>query len=128
MIIRRMLDSDRDKLYEIWKKYYEDDFAFPNFEKHFISSFVIEDNNQIVTAGVVRLIAESVLITNKDVGKLTRRNALLIALDASLSACKVMNFDQLHAFNIHDESWKHILGKYKFRPMVGDQLVIDVEN
>jgi hypothetical protein len=125
MTIRELTNTDINVLYEIWKKHYSEEFTFPNFSDHFLNAFVVEDNDRIITGGGVRLIAESILITNKDIGKLTRRDALIMTLQASQFFCKKNGFNQLHAF-VQDEKWQDILEQYDFRPTVGNALVIDI--
>ena len=125
MIIRELLSSDIQVLHQIWKKHYSGEFTFPDFTEQFVQTFVVEDNDRIVTAGGIRLIAESVIVTNKDIPRKVRIDALQAMLQASLFTCARNGYDQLHAF-VQDEKWQSVLEKYNFRPTKGEAMVIDV--
>lgn len=126
MRLRAFESSDIDQLYEIWEKQYQDEFTFPNFFKHFVGRFIVVDSNErIISGGGVRTICESVIITDKRVAPLTRRDALIQILEASLFTCGRLEYDELHAF-IQDEGWKKVLQKYHFKPCKGEALVIGV--
>src|SRR5258707_944915 len=76
--------NDIDAIRVIHGKYYADQFSFPDFFHHFLCSFVVEnDEKQIVAAGGVRLITESVLITDKSLSAMKRVRALRYVLGAN---------------------------------------------
>lgn len=123
-MIRLMQKSDLNELRQIHEKYYEKEFVFPEFGK-FIAPFTVIENDQIVVAGGVRTIIESVLITNKDFPVRDRRSALYNALAASTHITKSAGHDQLHAF-IQDPVWEKQLKRIGFKDCVGKALVIGV--
>src|SRR3990167_8568828 len=98
MIIRALQPSDIDKLREIHTKFYETEFLFPNFLEKFIGSFVVDDNENVISGGGVKSIAESIIITNRDYSPHERKSALLQILQASIFVANRNGFEQLHAF------------------------------
>jgi hypothetical protein len=123
MNIRNLDIKDTLVLRDIHEKYY-DDFKFPDFLHGFINAFTIEEDGKIITGGGVRLIPESILITDKFQTRRSRREALLLALHASILSCQKQGFNQLHAFIQNDPNWIEILKKYNFKPINGTGLVL----
>src|SRR3990167_3721699 len=91
MIIRALQPSDIDKLREIHTKFYETEFLFPSF-------LVVDDNENVISGGGVKSIAESIIITNRDYSPHERKSALLQILQASIFVANRNGFEQLHAF------------------------------
>lgn len=126
MIIRTFDKSDVDELKVIHERYYQDKFPFPDFFNHFVGRFsVVDDTDRIISAGGVRLLLESVIITDKAYSLKQRRNALLMILQASLFCMGRNKFDQLHAFIQDDEVWVKALKHYGFQDINGKGLVIN---
>jgi len=126
MNIRPINPNDILKLQEIHQKHFGQEFIFPNFINEFHCAFVIEnDNDEIITAGGVRAIAEAITITNKDFSVKIRREALHKMLQASLFTAGHHNYNQLHAF-VQDPSWTQCLKKIGFKDTKGQSLVIDL--
>lgn len=127
MIGRSLRREDIARVQEIHERYYKEEFNFPNFLRNFLCAFVVpNDKGDIISAGGVRLIAESVIITNKGFSPKERREALLQVLETSKFICKREGYDGLHAF-VQEEAWAHILkSKYNFYPCAGEALVIDL--
>ena len=112
MITRAIEPSDVTKLVDIHELYYKHEFEFPN--GNFLNEFVVVDNdNNVISGGGVRTIAESVILTNKSLSPRIRREALLEVLRVSSLICKNHGYDQLHAF-VKDPSWECALEKYGF--------------
>ena len=125
-MIRELRESDVEKIRQIHARYYEDEFDFPDFFNNFICSFLVtNDNNDIVCAGGVRNIAESIVITNKGLSVRTRVNALSQALNASKFIAKKSNQVELHAF-VKDPTWHEHLLKVGFSPVKGTTLVLEL--
>jgi hypothetical protein len=121
-MIRNLQITDLEQLQDIHKKHYINEFAFPNFQNNFMSLFtVIDREGQIISAGGVRAIAESVIITDLDATPRQRRKALLEILQASVVSCRSNGFDQLHAF-VKGKNWEKVLNKYEFKPCSGTAL------
>ena len=126
MIIRALQPSDIDKLREIHTKFYETEFLFPNFLEKFIGSFVVvDDNENVISGGGVKSIAESIIITNRDYSPHERKSALLQILQASIFVANRNGFEQLHAF-VQDDKWHVILKKYGFQDCKGNALFLEV--
>ncbi len=119
-----MKKEDLELLQKIHQEHYNKDFSFPDFEKHFLCAFVSEDDKgNIVSAGGVRTICESVLITDKRRPVAIRREALYDVLAASMYVAGNAKYDELHAF-ITEAGWRSHLEKVGFTPIVGDGLII----
>lgn len=125
MNIRALHPADIDELREIHARYYSKEFEFPDFLNNFLCCFVVvDDKDSIISGGGVRLIAESVLLTDKSRSTRDRRTALLQILDASEYLAKRADFSRLHAVT-ENEDWKNHLSKIGFHSR-GDLLVLDL--
>jgi hypothetical protein len=117
---------DLNKLREIHKKYYKDEFSFPDFTNQFINKFQVNDeNDKLIVAGGIRMIPEIILITDKDAPVLDRRTALFTALDYMIYNAQQMNLTELHAF-VQDHKWSKQLKRTGFIPIKGDGLVLQI--
>lgn len=128
MKIRTLHWEDETHLRELNAHYYPDD-VFPNFEKNFASTIaVIDDNDRIITAGGVELIAEGVCITDKSFSEHVRGKALRILLQSMLLTCGRIHQDYLHIFsNSHDEIWERALQSNRFKSL-GSSFYIGVND
>lgn len=125
-MIRQVRESDFEKLRAIHEKYYRDEFCFAEFERNFLLMFVSVDNDDIISAGGVRTIAEAVIITDKSKSARIRRKALYEILQVSTFTAAKSGYGSLHAF-IQDNGWQKHLLEAGFRQTKGNALVIDVE-
>jgi hypothetical protein len=125
MIIRALQESDLNQLKEIHACFYKDEFDLPDFFNKFLCSFVVIDDDTIISAGGVRTIAESIIITNKNVSVKTRREALYHILQASMFTCGSSGYDQLHAF-IQDDNWQKHLVKIGFKSCKGNAIFLNI--
>lgn len=122
MKVRAICEKDIEELRRIWYCHYRDEFDFPEFTK-FNCGYIIEDDDEkIITAGGIRMIAESVLVTDKDKSKFTRFRALQLALEMNKYFCKEAGFDQMHAF-VQDPIWEEHLIRHGFTFTKGKALV-----
>lgn len=125
-MIRELRIDDLKRLREIHSKYFSEEFDFPNFFQGFLNAFVIlDDNEDIIVAGGVKLIPESIIITNKEKEIKPKLEALYSALELSEYVCRKHNYDQLHAF-IQDEKWLSQLLRHGFKPTVGKSIVKNI--
>lgn len=121
-----MYEWDIAKLKEIHEKFYAEEFPFPDFFGEFMAGFVIEDaNKRILLAGGVKPLAESVIITNKDMNHVSLGRALVETIDISTRICNKHHIKQLHAFIQDDVYGKHLLER-GFEPVVGRPLVLSL--
>ena len=125
-MIRALCPGDIDTLRVIHHNFYRGEFEFPDFLNNFLCSFVVikDGENKIVSAGGVRLIAEAIIITDKQFSVRERRSALYQILDAAEFITKKADFPRLHAVT-EDESWKKHLMKIGFHSR-GELLVLDL--
>jgi hypothetical protein len=125
MIIRELRQTDIEKIREIHARHFTHEFKFDEFEKNFLSYFVTENDEGIISAGGVRTIVESVIVTDLDRNVRDRKLALCNVLQASMHVAKISGYDQLHCF-IQDKKWQHHLEKVGFRTTTGQSLVLDL--
>jgi len=125
MNIRALKESDLPLLQQIHAQHFSEEFEFPDFVSKFLCCFVVEDDEGIVSAGGIRPILESVLITDLSKSVRVRRSALMNILSASNYFAKQGNFDQIHVF-IQDQGWENHLRKIGFVPTKGNSLVLTI--
>jgi hypothetical protein len=126
MKIRALDPLDIDRLRAIHEEHYKDEFLFPDFLNNFICAFVVvDDDDKIISGGGVRMIAESIMITDKDYPLRPRMSALCQVLDASEFVTKHAGLAELHAF-VQDDRWYALLQKVGFLPTRGKPLVLEL--
>lgn len=125
MDIRVFTLGDLKRVEEIHAKYFAEEFELPNFSEHFMGSFIVEDNKEIIVAGGVRVIAELIAVTDMAQSVKKRVQALKEATRAGMFLCKMNNLDQLHCF-VQGDKWANQVQTVNFRPTKGQALVIDV--
>lgn len=125
MNIRALQPGDVDKLRKIHAQFYASEFEFPDFLNNFLCCFVVvDDRNNIISGGGVRLISESVILTDKSRSVRDRFSALSQILNASEYFTRQANFCKLHAVT-EDDKWKKHLNKVGFHSR-GELLVLDL--
>src|SRR5690348_10713568 len=97
LITRQLLPSDEKELRYLHAQYYYPEFSYPDFRKFVATFAVCDENDHIVSAGGIRPIAESIIITDKFRPRSERVRALHEILGISIAVCKQQNIDQLHA-------------------------------
>jgi hypothetical protein len=125
MIIRNYQDSDLEQLKIIHERYYKEEFSISEFYQNFLNLFSVVEDDKIISVGGVRLIAESVIVTDKGYSARQRREALLMMLQSQTFITGRNNYHQLHAF-IQDKNWEKQLLEYGFKPCKGDAVYIGV--
>lgn len=96
--IRRLEADDVEHIKQLHEKYYSE-FEFPDFFNRFLSRFaIVDEKDEIVIAGGVRPIAETVIITDPNKSEIKIGRALIESLRCSLFTCARANVDELHAF------------------------------
>lgn len=114
-MIRSIVKEDFEQLRSIYDRYYKDDFPFPDFLKHYLAAFIITDEDeQIVTAGGIRVIAEVVAITDKSLSLRKRVRALKEFNVASQFIAASNGFNNLNAF-VKGSDWKSQLKRVGFK-------------
>ena len=125
MIIRAYQPTDLEVVKEIHKKHFGDEYELPDLMKQ-ICTFVAEDDQGIISVGMVRNIAEVLTVTNKSRSNGVKGRALLKTLEVSSYIAEKAGHNQLHAF-VQDANWAQQLIKHGFRPTQGQALVRDID-
>jgi N-acetylglutamate synthase-like GNAT family acetyltransferase len=124
-MIRQFREEDIIQLKQIHEKFYKEEFEFQDFCSQFIDFFIIEEYGRIISAGGIRSIAESVIMTDKEMLSKTKVRALHQMLEAQMFTCGRLGYHQLHAF-IQEKDWERHLIKIGFKQCKGDALFIGV--
>jgi hypothetical protein len=114
-MIRAIEQNDFAAIYKIWEKFYKEQFPFPDFLNYMCAFVVYDDNEQIITAGGIKPIAEALLITDKSVGTMTRSRAFGEMRAALEFVARTKGFNNLYAFIKDDVAWSTILRKVGFK-------------
>lgn len=124
-MIRTICEKDIDEIHQIWERYYQLQFPFPNF-LNYICAFVVTDNNdRIITAGGVRTIAELLVVTDISAGLFERNRAWREMLQASKFVALKSGFNNLTCF-VNDERWASILTRLK-TDKFNEEIVLTLE-
>lgn len=127
MILRAMMQRDLEQVKAIHEKYYGAEFPLPDFVTNYLCAFVVVgEGDSIISAGGVRTLLESVLITDKSFSPETRKEALLDILAANIHFAKQGNFDGIHAF-VQDEKWAKRLRRTGFKDTIGKALYLGIK-
>lgn len=119
------MPRDLPSVRAIHEKFYGEEFPLPDFVTNYLCAFVVLDGDRIITAGGIRTLLESILITDKSYAPEIRKEALLDILAASIYCAKRQNFDGIHAF-VQDDKWANRLERFGFKAPVGKPLVLSI--
>lgn len=124
MNIRAINPNDINQLRIIHSKFFKDEFDFPNFLNNYLCAYLVtNDNDEIIVAGGVKTIAESVILTNMDLSVRERMIGLRSIQQVNQFVCNKFNYNELHAF-VQNDDWAHHLTNVGFNPVVGKCLVL----
>jgi hypothetical protein len=108
MNVRGIKITDMVKIMKLHDKFYRE-LEQPSF-LHTIDSFLItDDNDEIITAGMIEKVAEGMLVTNKHQSEIKIGKALIEAQSRMSHICKVNNIRDLYAFVDNNTYAKHLL-------------------
>jgi len=108
MRIRGLQAGDIAEIRALHEKYYSQ-FEFPPFHDA-LNAFIIEDEkDEIVLAGCVEKVAESMLVTNKAKSRIKIGKALVEAQKCSVFTCAINHIRDLYAFVDNDEYAHHLI-------------------
>jgi len=127
MIIRGAELADKPWVDKNYNRFFPGNEYPDFFNGEYSSPFtIIDDTNNIVLVGGVKMLAEAVIITDisKPVG--TRYDALLQALGSSISIVREMGHKQFYVFVNNDEQYIKHLQKFNFRLIDAKLLVLDL--
>lgn len=106
--IRALLPNDIQDIWELHEKYYNQ-FEFPPFPDC-LNAFVIEDEfDEIVMAGAVEKVAETMLVTNKAKSEIKIGKALVEAQRCSVFTCAVNGIRDMVAFVDNNNYAQHLI-------------------
>lgn len=130
MIIRPVGWSDKIDIDRIYQRWYSDNEYPPFWESNDASKFqcsfvVTQKNGQLIIAGGVKLIAEVIFLTDKDLPVRTKFEGLLQALGSSIVIAQGMKYGQLHAFVNNDEQYVKHMKKFGFKNLEAEVLMLD---
>ena len=125
MKIRELKYNDLNELSRIHREFYPKD-AQPKFNKDF--TVVTDNEDHIITCGGIELMAEAIIVTNKNYSSHVRTSALLELLRSLMLTCGRSNYNFLHATvaDNSDENWIRTLEKVRIKPLGGKVLFKEV--
>lgn len=107
--VRDVTSSDLELIQEIHNHYYPK-LDFPDFTR-LLNGFIIEDedDDELITAGGVEMMAEAFLVTNLGNTRVKIGRALKIAQDICAYTCQKFRIRDLHAFTSNPEYARHLI-------------------
>jgi len=115
--------GDMAQTKELYDQFFSQEFDFPDFQRFLFSLVVRDGHGKVITAGGVRTLAESIIITDKNYPIEGRLAALKEMQGAQAYLAQQVGYDQLHAF-IQDEKWLAHLKKHGFKDCIGKALYL----
>lgn len=131
-MVRLYSDLDNYRIKKIWEKYYKYSFEYISPEDinvfcRAITTHVKDDKHVLTGFGLVRNIAEVIMMLDRDEGKLTNGKDLLDLITNAALAAKIEGHDSIHAF-VQDKDFSELLKKhFGFKNCVGEALVLNLE-
>lgn len=121
MRLRRTRGSDAARVNEIYQKHHADHFGVDN--KNVITKGIVERDDRVVAFGMVRTIAEAIMVLDLDEPTKTKVRSLTYLLEGALFDAAASGFDSLHVF-VQDKSFAEILKRHHgFQVCAGEALV-----
>lgn len=119
-------ESDVDEIDRIWKTFYSNEFSLPDLSNTIIHG-VVETDKGITGFGMVKLMAEGLLILDQSVSDKVKMATLKELMIAQRVGVSKTNLTQIHAF-VQDPRFANILKKhYGYTDAVGKALVLEVD-
>lgn len=119
MKIRAVRLADIDEVQRIYNE------SFKSNEYPECSFVVTDDDEKIIVAGGVKMLAELTVVSDQKQSVRIRQEALLQALGSAIIITKDMGHNQLHAFVNGNPEFAVHLQRYGFRPIDAKLLVLD---
>ena|SRR5258706_11547289 len=128
MVIRKPEYLDKREIDKIYNEFFSNN-EYPDFfnKEIFPCPFVVTDDNneKVILAGGVKQVAEVVVVSDQNLSKRTRFDALLQALGSSIFITQGMQHHQIHVFVNNDEKYVKTLQKFGFKLIDAKLLVLD---
>jgi hypothetical protein len=123
--LRGLTQRDFQPVDSLWKKHHAENFGLPS-SKHNVTSAVVENDGKVVGFGLVKVLAEAIMVLDLDVSVPDRLTAMQMLMDEAIRACKDYGIEQLHVF-VKDERLSRLLqNKYAFSKVSDEVLVLGV--
>ena len=113
MKIRNLRKDDLQSIDRIYRQYHENDFSLPSLGNT-VTSAVVESANGIVGFGVVKVLAEAMMVLDMEESKSWRLEALQLLMDEAIRACHERGIEQLHVFVKNPSLVRLLSQKYGF--------------
>ena len=124
-MIRIATSRDMNKVKDLHDQFYSDEFPLPSPSK-VVQALVVEEEDEIVGFGLVKEIAECIMILDKKHGKLKRSRVTRELLQHAFAVAQEAGHSGIHAF-VQDERFSLFLTKhFGFTPSKGEVLVRSV--
>ena len=124
-MIRSISPDDLKEVRRIHALHFKHEFDFPDF-MNFICTFVVEDDQGIITVGGIRDIAECVCVTDMNRSPIDRIKALYQLLNASVFVCKQSDYDQMYVWSQNAKYTRRLM-RNGFRLPQGQSLILDLD-
>lgn len=96
-MLRKIEQSDVERVNEIYNKHHSDTFGLPNLNQA-LDHIVLEENGKILALGAILQLAEALIILDHDLPKPTRVKAIMKLVRVAVQQAREQNVKQLHAF------------------------------
>ena len=127
MKIRELRLSDKHDIDRIHRQFFHRNEAPEFFKSDYKCPFgIVGDDDRIILAGGIKLLAEIVLVTDKSQPVKTRYEALLQAMGSSIHIGKDLGFSEMFAFVNNDDKYTRILERHGFSLMEAKTLRLNI--
>lgn len=118
---RRPWQGDQGQIERIKERH---DFDLPNLANA-AHGVAVDEKNRVVGYGIVKLMAEAILVLDLERSKKRRLSALEVLLKSAMMDCAEQQIPQLHVF-VQDEQFAELLqNHFGFKRCVGIPLYLD---
>jgi len=123
MTLKSLQRSDIEELWRIKEKFYN--FPFPDITQpiYCIQNVIRDDKGNIVLGSILKLTAEGIFITNKDLPEITRMKAILLANKEISKQAINLGLEDVHIFAESDDNYIKILRKLGWKDCTGYPMV-----
>lgn len=123
MLIRGLKVGDIPQLQELCVKYANAGFDLP--KNNVFADALVEHNGKIVAYGIVKILAEAILIMDQSLSVKERVEALTLLVQEAVKETAKKDILELQAV-CQPEFSKVMVKHYGFQKLLGDTLVLDI--
>lgn len=111
MICRNIVKSDLEVIRELNE---QQDFKLQGIDNCIVDKIVLSDAEEVIAYGIVKHMAEAIILVNPDAPKISRAKAMQKLMEYAIYGSAKVGINQLHCF-VSDPKLVHLLkNKYKF--------------